>query len=254
LHYQPQVDVGTGKINAWEALVRWQHPERGTVLPGDFLPEIERLGLITDLGNWVVNEACRQLAEWRDEGVEGMRVCVNIAPRQLSDKQLFKTVSQAISSAQIDPGQLELEVTESGIQSAPDGRAVLERLKELGIRVAIDDFGTGYSSLGSLKHLPIDCLKIDRTFVRDMATNSQDAVLLGTIMALGHALKFEIIAEGVEDLEQVQILQGLDCDMIQGYFFSKPVPPSEVPGIADHGFLDEPAVSTGSATTRKISG
>lgn len=246
LFYQPQVDVKNGAISGWEALVRWQHPERGMVPPDEFIPEVERLGLITELGNWVIREACSQLAAWKKAGLADLRVSVNVAPRQLSDKNLFYSVSQALSSADIDPSQLELEVTETGIQNAPDAREVLERLKSLGIRVAIDDFGTGYSSLGSLKHLPIDRLKIDRSFVRDMASNSQDAVLLGTIMALGHALKFDIVAEGVEELEQVQILQGLDCDLVQGYYFSRPLPPGDVPAVAARSFeyRDRPAVAS----------
>ena len=246
LFYQPQVDVRTGQISGWEALVRWQHPERGMVPPDEFIPELERLGLVTELGNWVIREACRQLAVWKEDGLTDAQVSVNVAPRQLSDKNLFYSVSQALSSARIDPSQLELEVTETGIQNAPDARKVLEQLKSLGVRVAIDDFGTGYSSLGSLKHLPVDRLKIDRSFVRDMSSNSQDAVLLGTIMALGHALKFDIVAEGVEELEQVQILQSLDCDLVQGYFFSRPLPPGEVPAIAARGFeyRDAPAAAS----------
>ncbi len=254
LFYQPQVDVKTGGISGWEALVRWQHPERGMVPPDEFIPEVERLGLINELGNWVIREACRQLGVWKASGLTDVRVSVNVAPRQLSDKNLFYSVSQALASADIDPSQLELEVTETGIQNAPDARVVLERLKSLGIRVAIDDFGTGYSSLGSLKHLPIDRLKIDRSFVRDMASNSQDAVLLGTIMALGHALKFDIVAEGVEELEQVQILQGLDCDLVQGYFFSRPLPPGDVPTVAERGFeYRQPPAATPEPTGKAAS-
>ena len=253
LYYQPQIHIRTGEITGWEALVRWQHPERGMVPPREFVPEIERLGLINELGNWVIREACQQVAKWREEGLENTRVCVNIAPRQLSDKNLHYTISQAMSSAGVDPSHFELEVTEAGIQSAPDGREVLAHLKTLGVRIAIDDFGTGYSSLGSLKHLPIDCLKIDHTFVRDMATNSQDAVLLGTIMSLGHALNFDIVAEGVEELEQVQILQGLDCDLVQGYFFSRPVPPSEVPGMANMNYLERGAAAASASPTKRVS-
>ncbi len=251
LYYQPQVDIKSGRINGWEALARWQHPTRGMVQPDEFIPEVERLGLISELGNWVIEEACRQLAAWHADGYEDMRVSVNVAPRHLRDKNLFTVVSLALKETGIDPSRLELEVTESGIQSAPDGREVLEQLKTLGVRVAIDDFGTGYSSLGSLKHLPIDSLKIDRSFVRDMASNTQDAVLLGTIMALGHALKFDIIAEGVEDLEQVQILQGLDCDLVQGFFFSRPLPPSDVPEVLENGFVEREEAESSASPTQK---
>jgi diguanylate cyclase (GGDEF)-like protein len=252
LYYQPQVDVRSGKISGWEALARWQHPKRGMVLPNDFIPEIERLGLINELGNWVIREACRQLATWKAQGLEDMRVSVNVAPRQLSDKNLFCSVSQALSDADIDPNRFELEVTESGIQSTPDGREVLNKLKSLGVRVAIDDFGTGYSSLGSLKHLPIDCLKIDRSFIRDMVHDSQDAVVLGTIMALGRALQFDIVAEGVEDIEQMQILQGLGCDLVQGYLFSKPIPPVDVPELAGRNFLDHQPDANPANTQTKL--
>ena len=238
LNYQPVVDVRTGAIDGWEAIVHWQHPQRGLVPGSEFLPEIERLGLTNELGSWVIREACRQLAAWRDQGLEGVRVSVDVAPRQLGDKNIFYKVSQAIDEAGIDPSQLELEVTEFGIQSSQDGLEVLNKLKTLGVRMAVDDFGTGYSSLGALKHLPIDRLKIDHSFVRDMAADAQDAVLLGTIMSLGHALRFEIVAEGVENLEQVLILQGLECDLAQGRFFSGALPPDAVPDIARKGFID----------------
>ena len=252
LFYQPQVDIGSGHVSGWEALVRWRHPSRGMVPPNDFVPEIERLGLINDLGSWVIREACRQMAAWKAQGLGDIRVSVNVAPRQLSDKTLFTTVSEALSAARIEPKRLGLEVTESGIQSTPDGREVLNQLKSLGVRVAIDDFGTGYSSLGSLKHLPIDCLKIDRSFIRDMVHDPEDAVLLGTIMALGHALECDIVAEGVEDVEQLQILQGLGCDTVQGFFFSKPVPSEEVPELARRNFMEHRSGKDKKTPTKKL--
>ncbi len=238
LHYQPQVSIQTGEIHAWEALVRWQHPGRGMVPPGAFIPEIERLGLIKELGNWVIKEATEQIVRWQTAGMTRVRVSVNIAPRHFDDPNLVATVRQALDEAGLAPWQLELEVTETDIQSSPKAREVLEELRKMGVPVAIDDFGTGYSSLGSLKHLPVDCLKIDRTFV-DTAGSTQDEILLGTIMSLGHALNFRIVAEGVEEMAQLQVLQGMDCDLVQGYYFSRPVSAAEVPDMARQGFKEQ---------------
>lgn len=238
LHYQPQVSIQTGEIHAWEALVRWQHPGRGMVPPGEFVPEIERLGLIKELGNWVIQEATQQIVRWQTDGMTRVRVSVNIAPRHFDDPNLISTVRRALDESGLAPWQIELEVTETGIQSSPKARGVLEELRKMGVPVAIDDFGTGYSSLGSLKHLPVDCLKIDRTFI-DTVGSTQDEILLGTIMSLGHALNFRIVAEGVEELEQLQVLQGMDCDLVQGYFFSRPIAAAEVPEVARRGFQDK---------------
>ena len=238
LHYQPQVSIQSGEIHAWEALVRWQHPGRGMVPPGEFVPEIERLGLIKDLGDWAIKEATRQIVRWQKDGMTRVRVSVNIAPRHFDDPKLIHTVRTALDESGLAPWQLELEVTETGIQSSPKARGVLEELRKMGVPVAIDDFGTGYSSLGSLKHLPIDCLKIDRTFI-DTVGSTQDEILLGTIMSLGHALNFRIVAEGVEELEQLQVLQGMDCDLVQGYYFSRPIAAAEVPEMARSGFREK---------------
>jgi len=238
LHYQPQVSIQSGEIHAWEALVRWQHPSRGMVPPGEFIPEIERLGLIKDLGDWAINEASHQIVRWQTEGMTRVRVSVNIAPRHFDDPNLIATVRRALDECSLAPWQLELEVTETDIQSSPKAREVLEELRKMGVPVAIDDFGTGYSSLGSLKHLPVDCLKIDRTFI-DTAGSTQDEILLGTIMSLGHALNFRIVAEGVEELEQLQVLQGMDCDLVQGFYFSRPIAAAEVPDVARRGFADK---------------
>lgn len=238
LHYQPQVSIQTGDIHAWEALVRWQHPGRGMVPPVEFVPEIERLGLIKELGDWAIQESTRQIVRWQTEGMTRVRVSVNIAPRHFDDPKLIATVRRALDESGLAPWQLELEVTETGIQSSPKARGVLEELRKMGVPVAIDDFGTGYSSLGSLKHLPIDCLKIDRTFI-DTVGSTQDEILLGTIMSLGHALNFRIVAEGVEELEQLHMLRGMDCDLVQGYYFSRPISAAEVPEMARLGFKDK---------------
>ena len=238
LHYQPQVSIQSGEIHAWEALVRWQHPGRGMVPPGEFVPEIERLGLIKELGDWAIQEATRQIVRWQTDGMTRVRVSVNIAPRHFDDPMLVSTVRSALDDAGLAPWQLELEVTETDIQSSPKAKGVLEELRKMGVPVAIDDFGTGYSSLGSLKHLPIDCLKIDRTFI-DTVGSTQDEILLGTIMSLGHALNFRIVAEGVEELAQLQVLQGMDCDLVQGYYFSRPIGAGDVPALARVGFKEK---------------
>ncbi|MEM7366051.1 MAG: EAL domain-containing protein [Pseudomonadota bacterium] len=236
LHYQPQVHLATGQIFAWEALIRWIHPERGMIPPNDFIPEIERLGLVKEVGEWVIQESCRQIVEWEEQGLPDVRVCVNIAPRHMNDPRLAETVKDAIYESGILPSQMEIEVTETGIQSSSVGKEVLESIRMFGVEVAIDDFGTGYSSLGSLKHLPVDCLKIDRCFVKDVVGNPEDDILLETIMDLGKSFKFRIVAEGVEEINQIRILQAQDCDLVQGYFFSKPVPADQVITVAQRDF------------------
>ncbi len=250
LFYQPQISVQTGAVHAWEALIRWEHPEKGILPPGAFIEEVERLSLINELGDWVIDQACAQIQQWEREGLSNMRVSVNIAPKHLTDPTLFTTVKDAIRNYSIDPEQLEIEVTETGIQSAPEARDMLNELKTLGVTIAIDDFGTGYSSLGSLKHLPVDCLKVDRAFVKDVATNPEDIILLRTIMSLAQNFDFQIIAEGVEDLDQIHILRELECDLLQGYYFSKPIPAEEVPPLAVRNFSEEIAPLPGA---RKLS-
>ncbi|XOV88882.1 MAG: putative bifunctional diguanylate cyclase/phosphodiesterase [Pseudomonadota bacterium] len=232
LHYQPQVNLATGEVFAYEALIRWQHPERGLLPPGEFLDEIEQLGLIKEMGDWVIRSACQQAAAWQALGLVKPRISVNVAPRQLNDHQLINTVTAAIRDSGISPAQLEIEVTESGIQSAPQGIEILGRLRALGVDVAIDDFGTGYSSLGSLRTLPVNCLKIDRSFIENAVGSAQDQILLETIVSLGKAFDFQVIAVGVEVEAQLDLLRQLDCEIIQGYLFSPPLPPGEiVPGL-----------------------
>ena len=237
LYYQPQVCLRTGKVAALEGLVRWNHPERGVVAPNEFVGELERLGLIDELGVWVINEACRQHASWRRELDEELRVSVNIAASHFQATELISAVDDALSRYEMPAGSLEIEVTESGLQYTQESIAVLKDLKRLNVHVAIDDFGSGYSSLGSLQHLPVNCLKIDRMFVRDLLSDPKDAALLGTIMALAHALGFRVIAEGVEELAQIQILAGLGCDLAQGFFFSKPVTADQVADLVRCQFI-----------------
>jgi EAL domain-containing protein (putative c-di-GMP-specific phosphodiesterase class I) len=234
LYYQPQVDMRDGKIKGLEALVRWQHPERGLVMPGEFIGTLERIGLIRKLGDWVIAEACRQLAEWRCEGSEELRVAVNVSPLHFHDPAILETIRDTLDEHGLPAQALELEITESSVQSDTKALVVLQQLQDIGVRISIDDFGTGYSSLGSLKHLPIDTLKIDRVFVRDMLERHEDAVMLGTIIGLSHALGYTVIAEGVEQREQTMVLAGLHCDLAQGFLFSPPVPAREIQRLLQH--------------------
>ena len=237
LYYQPQVALSDGNVAAFEALVRWNHPTRGLVPPSEFIGELERLGLIDELGSWAIRRACRQIAQWREAGTEVKRVCVNIAATHFQNPALTSDIDAALHEFDVHASMIELEVTESALQYTEGAIEVLEKLKEMGIAVAIDDFGSGYSSFGSLQHMSVDCLKIDRMFVRDLLTSPRDAVLLGTIMSLAHALGFSVVAEGVEEQQQVQILAGLGCDLVQGYYFSEPVPSSSVPSLSERAFL-----------------
>lgn len=224
LYFQPQVDVRNGRVKGVEALVRWRHPERGVVPPGDFVATLERIGLINQLGDWVIDRACAQSAIWAAQGIAPLRVSVNISPLHLHDVAIIESVRQTLSRHAVAADMLELEITETFVQSDAKALSVLQQLRALGVRISIDDFGTGYSSLGSLKHLPINTLKIDRVFITDMLNNNEDAVMLGTIIGLAHALGYTVVAEGVEQHDQITVLAALNCDLAQGFYFSHPLP------------------------------
>ncbi len=235
LHYQPQIDLHSGHIVAVEALVRWRRSENELVLPVEFISTLERIGLICRLGNWVLLAACRQAAAWADAGLPEIRMAVNISPLHLHDPTLVATVRSALAETGLPANLLEIELTESAVQSDATSLRVLRELQGLGVRISIDDFGTGYSSLGSLRNLPINTLKVDRVFVADVLDNSSDAVMLGTIIGLAHALGFNVVAEGVEQREQAAVLAGLSCDLAQGYHFSFPVQADAIPALVDRG-------------------
>ncbi len=239
LYYQPQVSLISGAVVGLEALLRWNHPERGLVMPADFIPVVERIGLVCELGELVLREACRQLCVWREAGLELPRVAVNISPLHFRDHSIIDTVHQLLEEHRLDASTLELEITETVVQSDANSMLVLEALEKTGVKIAIDDFGTGYSSLGSLKHLPIHCLKIDRLFVRDMLSEPDDCVMLGAIVGLAHALGYIVVAEGVEDFEQVRVLAGIDCDVAQGYYFSRPVNVETITKLINKRFLPD---------------
>lgn len=240
LHYQPKVDLRSGAVTGAEALLRWRRPQRGLVPPLEFIPLAEESGLIVPIGRWVVHEACHQLRRWRDEGIWPMSVAVNVAARQFEDEGLFDCVQHALETADVPGHALHVEVTESAVMANPNRTVeILAALKTLGVGVSLDDFGTGYSSLSYLKRFPIDSVKIDRSFVTDIVTSPEDAGIAGMIVALAHSLKQTVIAEGVEDAAQFGVLRRLQCDEIQGYFFSRPLPSREF--IA---FMREPVRST----------
>jgi len=245
LHYQPQISMATGRVVGLEALIRWQHAERGIVSPYEFIPLAESLGLINKIGEWVLMRACRQMMEWRAQGLEQVRIAVNISPSHFADPKLLVTVRDILKQTGLPAELLQLEVTES-VMHADIDMDVFRDLKALGVKIAIDDFGTGYSSLASLKELPVDCLKIDRIFVQDVLYNPQTPVLLGTIIGLANAMDYQIVAEGVETQEQAMVMMGLGCDVIQGYFFSPPVAVEQVVGLFRQNFMVNPAELTDS--------
>lgn len=229
LHYQPLVDIASGRIVATEALVRWDHPRLGRVGPDRFIPVAEESGLIVALGEWVLRQACMQLVLWREQGIHPPRMVVNLSPRQFRQKHLLRNFYRVLSETGVDPHWLGLEITESVIMDNPEiSISVLEELKALGFELSLDDFGTGYSSLSYLKRLPIDKLKIDRSFVNDITTDMDDEAMVGAIIVMAHQLNIDVVAEGVETEEQLEFLREHDCDEFQGYLFSRPQPPENL--------------------------
>jgi diguanylate cyclase (GGDEF)-like protein len=226
IHYQPIIGLDDGGIVAAEALLRWQHPHYGLVSPGDFIQLAESSGLILPLGQWILETVCQQNKAWQEQGMTPIRVAVNLSATQfVGQDYLVEAVQNALNKSGLEARWLELEITESAAMNDPDATiAILTALRKLGIRVAIDDFGTGYSSLSYLQRFPVDTLKIDRDFVRDVTTNPESAAITKTILALAHALKLETVAEGVENAEQQAFLHNFKCDFVQGFLYSKPIP------------------------------
>jgi diguanylate cyclase (GGDEF)-like protein len=228
LHYQPKADLGTGAVRGVEALVRWHHPERGLLAAGDFISVAQRTGLIKPLTLWVLDAALQQCRRWHDEGLE-LSIAVNLSARNLLDLQLPEDISALLEKWNVDPHYLELEITESTIMADPVRAVeVLTRLSEMGIRFSVDDFGTGYSSLAYLKRLPVNELKIDRSFVTNMVNDDNDAIIVRSTIDLGRNLGLQVVAEGVETEEVWESLHGLGCDVAQGYYLSRPVPAEEL--------------------------
>ncbi|MBC8057446.1 MAG: EAL domain-containing protein [Rhizobiales bacterium] len=224
LHYQPRVDMATGRVAGMEALVRWQHPQRGLLAPGHFIDIAEETGLIVPMGAWVLRQAGMALKRLQVAGAVGLTMSVNVSARQFKNPKLVDEVAEMLVLAGCGPHQIELELTESAVMDQPDqAEATMRRLKTLGVRLAMDDFGTGYSSLGALKRFPVDCVKIDRSFVNDIPGDAGDAALTRAIIAMGHSLGLHVVAEGVERRDQLDFLRREGCDEYQGYFFAKPM-------------------------------
>ncbi len=246
LHYQPQVNLRTGRIVGAEALIRWNHPELGMVSPLRFIGLAEECGLIGQIGAWVIQSASRQNKVWQEAGLAPLHVAVNLSARQLEDPLLVDSIAQLLREADLDPMFLEIEITESSVMADVDcSIGVLRKLKDLGLHLSIDDFGTGYSSLSYLKRLPIDVLKIDQSFVRDVEYDPDSAAIVMSIISLAHSLRLQVIAEGVETATQLAYLQRHGCDLMQGYFFSRPVPADQMAALLRDGACLQPPENAG---------
>ncbi|MDB6089837.1 MAG: hypothetical protein JWN85_2621 [Gammaproteobacteria bacterium] len=228
LHYQPKVDTETGAIHGAEALVRWRHPQRGLILPDEFIKLAEECGLIDSIGEWVVREGCRQARSWQLEGLPHLRIAVNLSAFQFRNGNLLQMIRGALQAADLDPRLLEIEITESALMSDPEQSVgILEQLSRMGVLVSVDDFGTGYSSMSYLRRFPIDKLKIDRGFISELLSRPDDASIVTAIISLAHSLRLKVVAEGVETPEQLKLLKSLGCDQYQGFCFSPAVPASD---------------------------
>jgi diguanylate cyclase (GGDEF)-like protein/PAS domain S-box-containing protein len=238
VHYQPKVSLKTGAITGVEALLRWQHPERGLLLPWQFLTIAEDNSMILAIGQWVLRQACRQMREWLDAGLLAVPVAVNISALEFRSRQFVQEVQEALKNARLDPKYLELELTETGLMRHAEPTAhTLGQLKAIGLRLAIDDFGTGYSSLSYLTRFPIDTLKLDQSFLNDIIVDSDRAIIVDAVVSLGRSLKKKVIAEGVETPEQLRFIQDLGCDEGQGYYFSPPVIAQQFAKLIETGLL-----------------
>jgi len=228
LYYQPQIDLQSNQIVGMEALLRWNHPQLGLIPPSDFIPIAEEMGLMVNLGEWVLYQGCRQMKTWHDQGLTSLKISINLSPQEFLKQRLVDKVKQVLLETGLTPHCLELEITESMTMDVIRSTSILEELSALGIQIAIDDFGKGFSSLNYLKNFHIHRLKIDRSFIQDMIKGPKDAKIVGTIISIAHALNLKVIAEGVENEEQLHFLRNLNCDEIQGFHFSKPLPAIDI--------------------------
>ena len=224
VYYQPKVNIQSGSVSGAEALVRWIHPEKGLISPGEFIPLAEETGLIISIGEFVLREAAKQCVIWQTTKETSIPISVNLSTRQFLQPTLVSNIEKIIEETGINPKLLELEITESMSMDIERSLDILLDLKKLGVQISVDDFGTGYSSLNYLRQLPIDRVKIDKSFINDMTVDENDEAIVATIINMGHNLKLSVIAEGVETEEQLKYLQKYDCDEIQGYYYSKPIP------------------------------
>ena len=251
LHYQPKVDIDSGEVRSAEALLRWRHPKRGLVPPDEFIPLADECGLLGSIGEWVLKQACRQAKAWQREGLPALRIAVNLAPSQFRLANVVEQIRQALDEAGLNADCLEIELTESAIMSdAEESVAILESISRMGVLVSVDDFGTGYSSMSYLHRFPVDKLKIDRSFIKDVTRRPDDAAIVRAIVSLAHSLHLKVVAEGVETTEQLEFLRSLGCDQYQGYLFSKPLEPERFSallrrtGLTHHAYGDDWASRT----------
>ena len=251
LYYQPKVDTVTGEVRSAEALIRWIHPKRGIVSPGDFIPVAEECGLIGAIGEWVIHEACRQARAWQIAGLAWLRISVNLSASQFRQEGLVASIEGALQESGLEPKYLEVELTESVVMTDPEESiAVLEELSKMGVLVSVDDFGTGYSSMSYLRRFPIDKLKIDRVFISEIVNRPEDASIVRAIVSLAHSLRLKVVAEGVETPQQLEFLKAVGCDEYQGYHFSQPLPATKFEALIrdsradDIPFSDEDAART----------
>ncbi|WP_099353615.1 sensor domain-containing protein [Fredinandcohnia onubensis] len=228
IYYQPQLDLSSGKVTSFEALLRWNHPTLGFVSPAEFIPIAEDTGLILSIGEWLIHTVCQKLKRWKESGYGTVSVGINLSPKQFQQPELVNMIQRNIEENQIYPGSLEIELTEGAMLDPKKTLFTLAKLKDIGVRIAVDDFGTGYSSLSYIKKLPIDTLKIDKSFVKDVLRDEKDAAITTTIIHLAQSLGLSVIAEGVEEEQQVEFFKIMGCHKVQGYFFSKPIPEDEL--------------------------
>jgi diguanylate cyclase (GGDEF)-like protein/PAS domain S-box-containing protein len=241
LHYQPKINLATGAIVGAEALIRWTHPTRGSIPPAQFIPVAEDTGLILPIGNWVLRQACEQAREWTKNGMPGMTMAVNVSAMEFRDENFLEGLFAILKETHLDPMSLELELTESVLMKRVDATAsILQELRQIGVQVAVDDFGTGYSSLSYLRKFPIDALKIDQSFVRQITAGADDAAIVTAVINMARSLKLRVVAEGVETPEELEFLQTHSCDEAQGYYFSRPVPAPQFAALMASGIRSSP--------------
>jgi EAL domain-containing protein (putative c-di-GMP-specific phosphodiesterase class I) len=250
IHYQPQVRIDTGRVVGVEALIRWEHPVHGTIPPLKFIPLAEQSGLIVPIGAWVVREACREAARWRSEFDSDLMIAVNLSPRQFLDPNLVGKISSVLRRTKLEPCALELEITESSVMDRSEASLrVLEQLRAIGVRMVLDDFGTGYSSLAYLRHLPLDTIKIDRSFVTDLDVQDPNVGIVRAVVSLAHGLGVSVVAEGIETAEQARRLRELGCDLGQGYNWAHPADPSQTAAFIGHRLTSTAARATTPSST-----
>ena len=238
LYYQPKVETQTGKILGAEALIRWIHPTQGMIRPDQFIPIAEDTGLITQIGEWTLHEACHQNKAWQDKGLPKIKVSVNLSPRQFQQQDLIDLVGQTLAKSELSPVYLDLEIVEgTAMHDIKQTIASLQQLKKLGLSISIDDYGTGYSTLSYIKQFPVDTLKIDMSFIRNLVESDGDRAIVSSTILLAHNLGLSVVAEGVEDAQQLELLQDLDCDEIQGYYFSRPLPADDFAKLLEKGVI-----------------